>query len=116
MKLQFRLRSFTDGFVTEVCFDPKQYDMKYFSPAFMAAFLGNLDDFIQLIDNLSKSEIDRLLNKREGYLQFNPIFLPIIGAKIFQNPETLSKLEKKEDPLSRQYLERYEMKFDFENF
>ena len=38
---------------------------------------------MKIISTLSNDEVDKLLNKRESYLQYNPIFLPIIGARRF---------------------------------
>ena len=57
--------------------------MRYFSQEFMAAFLGNYDDYIKIVKKQSKEEISTMLKKREGYLCFSPLFLPIIGARIF---------------------------------
>jgi hypothetical protein len=65
--------------------------MEYFSPWFMAAILGNYEDLLSMINRQSKSELARLLKRREGYLQFNAIFLPIIGARILHQAGTPSK-------------------------
>lgn len=54
----------------------------YFSDWFMAAFLGNHDDFMEIIKEMSKAEVARLLKRREGYMQYNAIFLPILGARV----------------------------------
>ena len=59
----------------------------YFSDWFMAAFLGNYQDFMEIIGNMSEAEIARLLKRREGYMQYNAIFLPILGARILWGEE-----------------------------
>lgn len=78
--------------------------MRYFSPEFMAAFLGNFDDYIRIIEKKSPKEIKTMLNKREGYLNLSPIFLPIIGARIFHNPQLLQVMGGKDmySPLVQQ--------------
>ena len=45
-------------------------------------FFGNYTEFIEHVDGLSKDEIDKALNKREGFCQQSPIFAPILGLRL----------------------------------
>ena len=49
----------------------------------MSAFYGNLDEINDMLGKLPKSHVERLLNRREGYLQLNAVFMTIIGARQF---------------------------------
>lgn len=78
--------------------------MRYFSLEFMAAFLGNYDDYIRIVEKQSKEETSTMLKKREGYLCFSPLFLPIIGARIFYEDSIHKEIGGREiySPLVRQ--------------
>ena len=49
----------------------------------MSAFYGNLDEVNDILGKLSQNSVDRLLKRREGYLQLSAVFMVIIGARQF---------------------------------
>jgi len=61
--------------------------MPYFSDWYMAIYLGNYTDFIKMVDELTKEELKKQLNKRESLIQLCAIFLPIVGARVFRKDE-----------------------------
>eukprot|EP00088_Acartia_fossae_P012865 TRINITY_DN1665_c0_g1_i1.p1 TRINITY_DN1665_c0_g1~~TRINITY_DN1665_c0_g1_i1.p1 ORF type:complete len:484 (-),score=131.38 TRINITY_DN1665_c0_g1_i1:879-2330(-) len=56
--------------------------LKHFSKWYLAIFLGNFDEFMNIVDRLSPEELKQQLKKREGVLQLSAIFLPVIGARV----------------------------------
>jgi len=64
------------------CEDSNPIGLQYFSPFFMSMYLGNYDDFMQIIKSLNEEEIKEHMNRREGYMQAGPASVPILGFKI----------------------------------
>ena len=56
--------------------------LQYFSSFFIDMFFGNYTEFNDHIKTLSKEELDKAMNKREGYCQYSPIFAPILGLNM----------------------------------
>ena len=54
----------------------------YYSDLFFDSFFGNFSVFNEQIRKLTKEELKKKLNTREGYPQFSPVFAPIIGRKM----------------------------------
>ncbi len=50
-------------------------------------FCGNYSEFNEHIKKLSKQELKKALNTREGYPQFSPVFAPIIGRRMIKIEE-----------------------------
>lgn len=55
--------------------------MPYLSDWYMTLYLGNLTDFNNMISGMTKEELDKKLQQREGIVQLCAIFLPIVGAR-----------------------------------
>ena len=43
--------------------------LNYFSDFFMSIYLGNFEDFMEIINKMSKDELENALKERVGYLQ-----------------------------------------------
>lgn len=56
--------------------------LQNFSSFFIDMFFGNYTEFYDFVKNLSKVELEKAMERREGYCQFNPIFAPILGLKM----------------------------------
>ncbi len=56
--------------------------MNHYSDLFFDMYIGNYSDFNKRIKKLSKQELKKTLNTREGYPQLSPVFAPIIGIKL----------------------------------
>ena len=56
--------------------------LQYFSSFFIDIFFGNYTEFKDYNKTLSKEELDKAMNKREGYCQYSPIFAPILGLNM----------------------------------
>jgi len=56
--------------------------MAHYSDLFFDMYVGNYSDFNAHIKKLSKQELKKTLNTREGYPQYSPVFAPIIGIRL----------------------------------
>ena len=56
--------------------------MGYFSDFFIDIYFGNFTEFREHVISLPKEEIKKTLERREGYLQYSPIFPAVIGTRM----------------------------------
>ena len=61
--------------------------MAHYSDLFFDMYIGNYSDFNEHIKKLSKQELKKTLNTREGYPQLSPVFAPIIGRRMIHIEE-----------------------------
>ena len=55
----------------------------YFTNWFMSIFLGNYEDFENILKFLPKERVKSQLKMRESWMQFSAIFVVVAGARIF---------------------------------
>ena len=63
------------------------FGMINYNDLFFCMFFGNYSEFNEHIKKLSKHELKKFLNTREGYPQFSPVFAPIIGRRMIHIEE-----------------------------
>jgi hypothetical protein len=70
--------------------------LQYFSSFFIDMYFGNYTEFMVHVKSFPKEELDKKLNKREGYCQQSPIFAPILGLRManFDNKSMFTREEK----------------------
>ena len=56
--------------------------LQSFSSFFIDMFFGNYTEFIDHVNSLTKADLQKELNRREGYCQLSPLFASIIGFKL----------------------------------
>jgi len=78
---QILREKWSSGMDMPYCMRP--YGGFYLSDMIMSAFYGNLDEVNDILGKLSQNSVDRLLKRREGYLQLSAVFMVIIGARQF---------------------------------
>jgi len=78
----------------------------YFTNWFMSIFLGNYDDFENILKFLPKDRVKAQLRMRESWMQFSAIFVVVAGAKIFWR-QNMSQLEMKSN---RAFYAKFERK------
>eukprot|EP00088_Acartia_fossae_P065494 TRINITY_DN8076_c1_g1_i2.p1 TRINITY_DN8076_c1_g1~~TRINITY_DN8076_c1_g1_i2.p1 ORF type:complete len:404 (+),score=87.49 TRINITY_DN8076_c1_g1_i2:102-1313(+) len=49
---------------------------------FMACYFGNLDDFEEIVDGMTKKELNIALRKEHGFSGVSAIFIPIMGLRM----------------------------------
>ena len=57
-------------------------NMQYFSEFFIDMFFGNYTEFMEHVESKTIKKLKTVLNQREGYCQYSPIFPPILGLKM----------------------------------
>lgn len=69
--------------------------LQYFSSFFIDMFFGNYTECLEHITDLTKNDLKKALERREGYCQYSPIFAPILGMKFkeFESNGTFTKKE-----------------------
>jgi len=88
----------------------------YFTNWFMSIFLGNYEDFENILKFLPKERVKSQLKMRESWMQFSAIFVVVAGARIFwrknlsqQEMQThrafFTKLDKKHMQILKKLLE-----------
>jgi len=60
--------------------DRDSFGHGYYSEFFLSVYLGNYGDFFSIICRMSKKELDRQLQSREGYFSISPVSAAILGA------------------------------------
>ena len=56
--------------------------LQHFSSFFIDMYFGNYTEFNDYVKGLTKEELTKVLNRREGYCQSSPIFAPILGLRM----------------------------------
>eukprot|EP00088_Acartia_fossae_P007706 TRINITY_DN13614_c0_g1_i11.p1 TRINITY_DN13614_c0_g1~~TRINITY_DN13614_c0_g1_i11.p1 ORF type:complete len:382 (+),score=88.63 TRINITY_DN13614_c0_g1_i11:54-1199(+) len=62
----------------------------------MAMYLGNFEDYKEIVEAMSPADLSRALNTRVGYFQVTAIFIPIMGLRLNVLLEKLRKNDKTE--------------------
>jgi len=77
--------------------------MAHYSDLFFDMYVGNYSDFNKHIKKLSKEELKKTLNSREGYPQFSPVFAPIIGRSMVNIEELPGLTEQNVEEIRLMY-------------
>eukprot|EP00088_Acartia_fossae_P062102 TRINITY_DN7476_c0_g1_i2.p1 TRINITY_DN7476_c0_g1~~TRINITY_DN7476_c0_g1_i2.p1 ORF type:complete len:396 (+),score=63.20 TRINITY_DN7476_c0_g1_i2:63-1250(+) len=85
------------------------YGLGYFDEFYMSMFLGNYTDFMEITSSMTKEQLDKALRTRVGYLKHTPIFIPIVGQRMYGLPmmfdwDTVKKVQAMFPKREKQHL------------
>eukprot|EP00088_Acartia_fossae_P054744 TRINITY_DN6315_c0_g1_i11.p1 TRINITY_DN6315_c0_g1~~TRINITY_DN6315_c0_g1_i11.p1 ORF type:complete len:388 (-),score=89.16 TRINITY_DN6315_c0_g1_i11:313-1476(-) len=92
-----------EGFIVDRLYDSgvdlpgskvSTFGLGYFDELFMSMFLGNYEDFKEIIESMSVEQLNLALKTRVGYFQVTPIFVPIMGFKMTYDMEKVYDKKK----------------------